>query len=226
MTRYKSLGAVTIIFLAFYNLIQSLGYVVFEWRGDIIVYYLLHVGCITYVSFHIWRNNIAQRVYSYVTRLQRDAKIPKALVVFCWIVFCGNTYAVLFNKPIYPFYDVAMFRAAKMQQSYEKVAHTTRYCWDVNGEQHILNPRRDNTPVFGEGGNIWSSQFLGFSIAYHNKGLPQTYAWLKNKYFMYNEVYPIIEWVDFKSKKTGFCVDCSDEFQDSREYYGPLYFPD
>lgn len=157
------------------------------------------------------------------------SKIPKNMKYIVMVVFFGNLISIGLGKPLYPFYDVGMFRWQTKFDKESKTVYLTKYYYYKNGEYKILDLRKESFLFFSEHFDITFSHIFTFSANFHNKSRQETFDYLieKLKVDGIDTLWVGLQSVNYETGLVKFETDkCKAiKFNNDNLHYGPLFIP-
>jgi hypothetical protein len=160
------------------------------------------------VGFLVVTRRAFQALWQDVIEYWKKSVVPTAAKWVVLFVLAGQLVHVGLGLPIYPFYDVGMFRWAQPNKKLPDVCGQYRYYWkDSGGNARVWRPRRQHIEwppdIMGWG---WNNE-MTFPMTYHWPHHPKNYEYtikvLREKIGV-KELYLGVETVNFHTGEVRF----------------------
>ncbi|HMO61143.1 MAG TPA: hypothetical protein PKC39_01695 [Ferruginibacter sp.] len=157
--------------------------------------------------------------------------IPRGAKICILVVFIGNCIAIALARPLYPFYDVGMFRIGTTLSNKEKIMYVPKYWYYKNGQVKILDLRKEGVFFMAEHFGWGYTHEFTFAVTYHNKDQKENFEFIaaKMKERGVDTLWVGVHTVNYATGEVQFNPDPCQAIQinDTKTlYYGPIYIPD
>jgi hypothetical protein len=165
-----------------------------------------------------------------IWRKAQQSKMPKFGYFIVSIVFFGNLATMALGVPLYPFYDVGMFRWQTVFENEPKTVYKVKYYYMENNEPKLLDLRREGFLFFSEHFDITYSHVFTFSANYHNKAKKETFDYLSEKLKEkgIDTLWVGVQTVNYETGEVNFNPDLCNAIKVNKEeriHYGPIFIP-
>lgn len=158
-------------------------------------------------------------------------KIPKGAKIAICVVFIGNVMSIIIGKPLYPFYNVGMFRWNTSFKNKSEIVYKPKYYYYKNGVVHILDLRKESFYFLSEYLGLGYTHEFTFAATYHNKAQKNNFDFIISalKEQGVDTLWVGIHAVNYKTKKVWFDPDICNAIKVNNSvdlHYGSIYIPD
>lgn len=163
-------------------------------------------------------------------RSYKSVGIPFLGKILFVIVFLGNFTCIFIGKPIYPFYDVGMFRWSSKFEDKSKIVYKPKYYYWKNGEAEILDLRKEGYYFLHNHIGLRYTHEFTFAATYHNKGQKENFDFIMQKMRErgIDTLWVGVHAVNYETKEVWFDYDKCNAIKVNMEepiHYGPIYIP-
>ncbi len=157
--------------------------------------------------------------------------IPKGAKVAILIVLLGNCASIIIGKPLYPFYDVGMFRWNTAFVDKSATVYKPKYYFYEEGVPKILELRKESFYFLSEHFGLRYNHEFTFAAAFHNRGQKENFDFIatKLKEQGIDTLWVGVHSVNYNTKEVLFETDiCNAITVNKRDdlHYGPIYIPE
>ena len=196
------------------------------------IFVLLAIPVIgAWIVFTVRDYTLRRGIFYYCSQKFRALPIPIAAKYFIVVVLCGNLMAISLGKPLYPFYDVGMFRWSTPFKSHDKIMNQLKYYYWQNGQYKILDLRKEGSLFMAEHfGWGYTDEFM-FAARFRRRGEQKNFEFLNAlmKDQGVDTLWVGVHSVNFETREVTFDPDICHAVvinQSADVYYGPIYIPD
>jgi hypothetical protein len=192
------------------------------------VYYLVILLLFIFFCIKIYRKTSLLiklcRLFFFQLHIPQGAKIAIALV------FIGNALSIIFAKPVYPFYDVGMFRWNTPFKDQNEIVYKPKYYYFKDGIPKIIDLRKESFYFLSDNLGLGFTHEFTFATAYHNKAQKENFNYLASEFKKrgIDTIWVGVHAVNYKTKKVWFDPDICNAITINKNknlHYGPIYIP-
>lgn len=157
--------------------------------------------------------------------------IPKGAKIAICVVVAGNIISIILAKPLYPFYDVGMFRWTTTFENKSGTVYKPKYYYYKDEVVQILDIRKESFYLLSEHFGLGYTHEFTFAATYHNKSQKENFEFLVSelKEQGIDTLWVGIHAVNYKTKKVWFDPDICNAININTTmdiHYGPIYIPE
>lgn len=157
--------------------------------------------------------------------------MPIGAKIVISIVVIGNLLSVILAKPVYPFYDVGMFRWNSTFENKSEIVYKPKYYYYKYGALQILDLRKESFYFLSEHLGLGYNHEFTFATTYHNKSQKENFDFIvsKLKEQGIDTLWVGVHAVNYKTKKVWFDPDICNaiKINTTKEiHYGSIYIPE
>ena len=224
----------TILFfltLIVFNGIQSLNGMLKGFHTRL--YAVAHAFALLSLVYGVFNSFYSKGVLSKMMGKFRSLDIPRAAKGVVLVIFLGNFISIAVGEPLYPFYDVGMFRWTTKFENKSKLIERPKYFYyNSNGQVQIFDVRKQGFYLLADHlkGIRYTHEFT-FAATYHNRGSKSNFEFLQYALDRVggDSLWVGVHWVNFETQQTGFDPDlCRAVLLNASNglYYGSIYIPE
>ncbi|MDR7208968.1 hypothetical protein [Flavobacterium piscis] len=189
---------------------------------------LIIILLLVFVLIKIYKKtSFLVKLYNFFLKLD----IPKGAKIAICVVFVGNAMSIILAKPLYPFYDVGMFRWNTSFKAKSEIVYNPKYYYYKNGIVKILDIRKESFYFLSEHLGLGYTHEFTFASTYHNKAQKDNFEFIMSELRErgIDTIWVGIHAVNYKTKKVWFNPNICNAININNNpnlHYGPIFIPE